>query len=72
MDNPLVQIDPGLYIWTIVTFLILVALLEEVRVAAAARSARAAAGVDRQVAGRCEAGQAGARATSRRVGAHPR
>ena len=27
MDNPLVQPDPGLYIWTIVTFLILVALL---------------------------------------------
>jgi F-type H+-transporting ATPase subunit b len=29
MDNPLVQIDPGLYIWTIVTFLILVALLRK-------------------------------------------
>jgi F-type H+-transporting ATPase subunit b len=27
MDNPLVQPDPGLYIWTIVTFLILVVLL---------------------------------------------
>ena len=27
MENPLVQVDPGLYIWTIVTFLILVALL---------------------------------------------
>ncbi len=27
MNNPLVQPDPGLYIWTIVTFLILVALL---------------------------------------------
>ena len=27
MDNPLVQPDPGLYIWTIVTFLILAALL---------------------------------------------
>jgi F-type H+-transporting ATPase subunit b len=27
MDNPLVQPDPGLYIWTIVTFLLLVALL---------------------------------------------
>ena len=27
MDNPLVQPDPGLYIWTIVTFLILLALL---------------------------------------------
>src|SRR5437870_2416424 len=25
--NPLVQPDPGLYIWTIVTFLVLVALL---------------------------------------------
>lgn len=24
MDNPLVQVDPGLYIWTIVTFLVLV------------------------------------------------
>ena len=27
MNNPLVQPDPGLYIWTIVTFLVLVALL---------------------------------------------
>jgi F-type H+-transporting ATPase subunit b len=27
MDNPLVQPDPGLYIWTIVTFLLLLGLL---------------------------------------------
>lgn len=27
MDNPLVQPDPGLFVWTILTFLILVALL---------------------------------------------
>ena len=27
MDNPLVQPDPGLFIWTIITFLVLVALL---------------------------------------------
>ena len=27
MDNPLVQIDPGLFIWTIVTFLVLLMLL---------------------------------------------
>ncbi|HEY7498074.1 MAG TPA: F0F1 ATP synthase subunit B [Vicinamibacterales bacterium] len=27
MNNPLVQPDPGLYIWTIVTFLVLVGLL---------------------------------------------
>ena len=27
MDNPLVQVDPGLYIWTIVTFLVLLVLL---------------------------------------------
>jgi F-type H+-transporting ATPase subunit b len=27
MDNPLVQPDPGLYVWTIVTFLVLLALL---------------------------------------------
>ena len=27
MDNPLVQVDPGLFIWTIFTFLVLVALL---------------------------------------------
>ena len=27
MDNPLVQIDPGLFIWTIVTFLVLLGLL---------------------------------------------
>jgi len=27
MDNPLVQPDPGLYIWTILTFLVLLTLL---------------------------------------------
>jgi F-type H+-transporting ATPase subunit b len=27
MDNPLVQLDPGLFIWTIATFLVLLALL---------------------------------------------
>jgi len=27
MDNPLVQPDPGLFVWTILTFLVLVALL---------------------------------------------
>ena len=27
MDNPLVQVDPGLFIWTIVTFLVLLFLL---------------------------------------------
>jgi F-type H+-transporting ATPase subunit b len=27
MDNPLVQTDPGLFIWTIVTFLVLLVLL---------------------------------------------
>src|SRR2546422_6782109 len=29
MNNPLVQPDPGLYIWTIVTFLVLLALLSK-------------------------------------------
>jgi len=27
MNNPLVQVDPGLFIWTILTFLVLVAIL---------------------------------------------
>src|SRR6185295_573873 len=27
VDNPLTQVDPGLYIWTIVTFLVLLVLL---------------------------------------------
>src|SRR3954470_10846044 len=27
MNNPLVQVDPGLFIWTIVTFLVLLGLL---------------------------------------------
>src|SRR5215211_7446046 len=27
MNNPLVQVDPGLFIWTIVTFLVLLTLL---------------------------------------------
>lgn len=29
MNNPLVQLDPGLFIWTIITFLILFALLSK-------------------------------------------
>ena len=29
MDNPLVQVDPGLFIWTIFTFLVLVLLLRK-------------------------------------------
>lgn len=29
MDNPLVQVDPGLYIWTIATFLVLAWLLRK-------------------------------------------
>ena len=28
MDNPLVQPDPGLFIWTILTFLVLLGLVE--------------------------------------------
>ena len=31
MDNPLVQPDPGLFIWTILTFLTLLVLLGPVR-----------------------------------------
>ena len=27
MNNPLVQVDPGLFIWTIATFLVLLTLL---------------------------------------------
>ena len=27
MDNPLVQLDPGLFIWTILTFLVLLTAL---------------------------------------------
>jgi F-type H+-transporting ATPase subunit b len=27
MDNPLVQVDPGLFLWTIITFLVLLTLL---------------------------------------------
>ena len=30
MDNPLVQVDPGLFIWTIVTFLVLLGLLAKI------------------------------------------
>ena len=40
MNNPLVTPDPGLFIWTILTFLVLLALLREVRLEAAARRAR--------------------------------
>ncbi len=29
MDNPLVQVDPGLFIWTILTFLVLLGLLKK-------------------------------------------
>ncbi|SVC57587.1 uncharacterized protein METZ01_LOCUS310441, partial [marine metagenome] len=27
MDNPLVQLDPGLFVWTILTFLVLLGVL---------------------------------------------
>ena len=43
VNNPLVQPDPGLFIWTILTFLVLVGAPGEVRLAAAARRARAPA-----------------------------
>ena len=59
MNNPLVQPDPGLYIWTIATFLVLLAA-GEVCLAAAAGGARAASGNNPQVARRCAAGQTGA------------
>ena len=29
MDNPLVQVDPGLFIWTIFTFIVLLLLLRK-------------------------------------------
>jgi F-type H+-transporting ATPase subunit b len=29
VDNPLVQVDPGLYIWTIITFIVLLVLLRK-------------------------------------------
>ena len=67
MNNPLVQPDPGLYIWTIATFLVLAVAAGEVCLAAAARGARAASGDDPQVARRCAAGEAGAGASERRV-----
>ena len=40
MNNPLVQVDPGLFIWTIATFLVLLTLLAKF----AWRSAAAGAG----------------------------
>ena len=66
MDNPLVQPDPGLFIWTILTFLVLLGAAREVRLAAAAAGAREPSGVDPEVARRRAAGEAGARAAARR------
>ena len=57
MNNPLVQPDPGLYIWTIVTFLVLRGAAGEVRLAAAARRrSTQRQDVDPQVARRRAAG----------------
>ena len=69
--NTLVQPDPGLYIWTIVTFLVLVAAAGEVCLAAAARGAGASAGRDPQVARRCAEGEAGTGTPARRIAADP-
>ena len=72
MNNPLVQPDPGLYIWTIVTFLVLVAALAKFAWRPLLDGPRAPAGADPQVARRCAEGKAGAGAAQRRVAAHPR
>ena len=66
MNNPLVQPDPGLYIWTIVTFLVLVVLLAKFA-GGAPRCARCAAGGDPQVARRRAAGEAGSGEGARRI-----
>ena len=72
MNNPLVQPDPGLYIWTILTSWPAAGALKKFawRPLLAALEARQDA--IRQVARRCAAGEAGARAAARRVGADPR
>ena len=72
MDNPLVQPDPGLYIWTIVTFLILLALLARFAWRPLLEALEQRQDVDPQVARRGAAGQGGTAASAGRVGAHPR
>ena len=72
MNNPLVQLDPGLFIWTIVTFLVLLTLLAKFAWGPLLAGAREPAERDPEVAGRCAAGEAGARAAEPGVGAdHP-
>ena len=72
MNNPLVQPDPGLYIWTIVTFLVLVALLAKFAWRPLLAALDDAAAGDPQVARRRAAGQAGAGEGARRLGQDPR
>ena len=56
MNNPLVQPDPGLFIWTIVTFLVLLTLLAKFAWRPLLAGARQPSGGDPQVARRCAAG----------------
>ena len=66
MDNPLVQPDPGLFIWTILTFLVLLTLLAKFAWGPLLAGAREPSGGDPQVARRCAAGEAGAGAAATR------
>ena len=67
MNNPLVQPDPGLYIWTIATFLILLWLLAKFAWRPLLAALEQRQEDDPQVARRCTAGEAGARAAEWRV-----
>ena len=57
MNNPLVQPDPGLFIWTIVTFLVLLALLAKFAWRPLLQALETPSGRDPQVARRCAAGE---------------
>ena len=62
MDNPLLQPDPGLFIWTILTFLVLLALLAKFAWGPLLEALESRQQSIREVARRCPAGEAGTRA----------
>ena len=59
MDNPLVQPDPGLFIWTILTFLVLLWLLAKFAWRPLLQALESASGADPEVARRRAAGAGG-------------
>ena len=72
MNNPLVQPDPGLFIWTILTFLVLLTLLAKFAWGPLLQALESRQEDDPEGAGRCAAGQGRAGASASGVRADHR